>query len=124
MLFRVNNFNDILFFLKDTGKTIVIDSAQFRNMKNLSKLKGEVVVVRTCIDTCYNRCINRFDENFPNATELVSFSSTTGISGFGSSGAGASSKEYGNSKSQLVSMIACKAITKHILNNRFILVNY
>lgn len=59
----------ILDYFKDTNKTIIIDSAQYRNLKDMSLLKGQVVVMRTCIDTCYKRCIERFNKKFPNATE-------------------------------------------------------
>jgi len=58
----------ILECFNDRSKLLVIDSAQFRNMKDLSKLKGEVIVIRTCIDTCYNRCISRYENNNSNAT--------------------------------------------------------
>ena len=61
-------YDAILECFYDSYRLLIIDSAQFRNMKDLSKLKGEVIVVRTCIDTCYNRCISRFDERFPDAT--------------------------------------------------------
>ena len=59
----------ILDYFKDADKTIIIDSAQYRNLKDISLLKGQVVVMRTCIDTCYKRCIERFNKKFPNATE-------------------------------------------------------
>ena len=58
----------ILDYFKESDKTIVIDSAQYRNLKDISLLKGQVVVMRTCIDTCYKRCIERFNQKFPNAT--------------------------------------------------------
>ena len=54
---------DILDYLKDTDKTIVIDCAQFHCIKDISLLKGKVIVIRTCINTCYNRCIERFMKN-------------------------------------------------------------
>jgi len=62
-------YEEILNYFKDSEKTIIIDSAQFRNIKNISKIKGEIIIMRTCIDTCYNRCIDRFIKNNPNATE-------------------------------------------------------
>ena len=37
-------------------------------MKNVSLLKGQVIVMRTSIDTCYTRSINRFKEKNPNYT--------------------------------------------------------
>lgn len=62
-------YDDIINYFKDTDKTIVIDSAQYRNMKNVSNLKGKVIILRTSIDTCYNRCINRYLNNHQNITE-------------------------------------------------------
>lgn len=58
----------ILNYFKDTDKTIIIDSAQYRNLKDISLLKGQVIVIRTCINTCYKRCIERFEQKFPYAT--------------------------------------------------------
>lgn len=59
----------ILDYFKNTDKTIIIDSAQYRNLKDISLLKGKVIIMRTCIDTCYKRAIERFERKFPNATE-------------------------------------------------------
>ena len=59
----------ILDYFKGTDKTIVIDSAQYRNLKDISLLKGKIIIMRTSIDTCYERCIERFKNKFPNATE-------------------------------------------------------
>ena len=60
----INNFDEcylkILDYFKGCNKTIVIDSAQFRNIKNYSILKGTVIVIRTSIETCYERVINRW----------------------------------------------------------------
>ena len=62
-------YEEILNYFKDRNKTIVIDSAQYRNIKNYSILKGKVIVMRTCIDTCYDRCISRFKNTKKNYTE-------------------------------------------------------
>ena len=62
-------YEEILDFFKDNNKAIVIDSAQFRNFKDLNKLRGTVIVMRTSIDTCYQRCIQRYKNNNPNITE-------------------------------------------------------
>lgn len=71
--FLMDNFDEcyeiILDYYKDSGKTIVIDSAQFRNFKDLSKLKGEIIVLRTCTDTCYKRCVDRFNRKHPTASK-------------------------------------------------------
>lgn len=58
-------YKDILDYFKDSDKTIVIDSAQFRNLRTkeeLSLLKGEVIIIRTCLDNCYHRCIERWKD--------------------------------------------------------------
>ena len=69
-------YSSILDLFMDRGKMIVIDSAQFRNIRDIHLLKGDIVVLRTCIDTCYNRCIDRFQKNHPNCSleELSSYS--------------------------------------------------
>lgn len=78
--YLITNFDDfykeVLNCFKNTDKTIVIDSAQFRNIKDYSILKGKVIVKRTCIDTCYERCINRWKTLTKNYTneELEKYS--------------------------------------------------
>ena len=62
-------YQDILDYCKDINKTLVIDSALFHSIKDISKLKGTIIVIRTDINTCYNRCIERFKKINPNATE-------------------------------------------------------
>ena len=61
------NFDDfylkVLEYFKDSNKTIVIDSAQYRNIKDYSTLKGQVIVMRTSIETCYERTLNRWKSN-------------------------------------------------------------
>lgn len=59
----------VLDYFKDTNKTIVIDSGQYRNMKHISLLRGKIIIMRTSINTCYERCINRFKETKQNYTE-------------------------------------------------------
>ena len=61
-------YKETLDYFKDSNKLIIIDSAQLRYLKDLSLLKGELIVLRTCINTCYERCINRFKEHNKNAT--------------------------------------------------------
>ena len=62
-------YKEMLEFYKDTDKTLVIDSAQFRNIKNINLLKGKVIVIRTCVDTCYKRCIDRWINSHDNYSE-------------------------------------------------------
>lgn len=62
--YLITNFDDfyikVLDYFKDSDKTIVIDSAQYRNIKDSSILKGQVIVMRTNIETCYERVLNRW----------------------------------------------------------------
>lgn len=71
--YLITNFDDcykkILECFKDSGKTIVIDSAQYRNIKDYSILKGKIIVMRTSINTCYERCIDRWKGQNINYTE-------------------------------------------------------
>ena len=53
-------YNDILNYCKKYNKIIVIDCAQFHCIKDISLLKGKLIVIRTCIDNCYNRTIERY----------------------------------------------------------------
>ena len=62
-------YKEILEYCKDINKTIVIDCAQFHCIKDISILKGKIIIIRTDIDTCYKRCIERFKLNNPTATE-------------------------------------------------------
>lgn len=70
--YLITNFDDfylaVLDYFKNINKTIVIDSAQFRNIKNYKILKGKVIVMRTSIETCYKRCIDRWKKNTQNYT--------------------------------------------------------
>ena len=62
-----SNFDDFylttLNYFKDSNKTIVIDSAQYRNIKDYSILKGQIIVIRTSIETCYKRTLDRWKRN-------------------------------------------------------------
>lgn len=72
--YMINNFDEfylnILDYFKDINKTIVIDSAQFRNIRDYSVLKGKLIVIRTSIDNCYKRCIERWKENNKNYNDV------------------------------------------------------
>ena len=63
-----NFYLKVLNCFKDTKKTIIIDSAQFRNIKEVKIIKGNLIIMRTDIDTCYRRCIKRYKNNNPDAT--------------------------------------------------------
>ena len=70
------NFNviyaEILNYYKNTNKTLVIDSAQYRNLKtveDIKLIKGKIIIIRTCVNECYNRVINRWKTIKKNYTE-------------------------------------------------------
>lgn len=69
-------YNEILNYFNRYNRTIVIDYAQYRNMKDVSMLKGKIIVMRTCINTCYERCITRWKNQRINYTseELARYS--------------------------------------------------
>ncbi len=56
-------------YFNDTNKTVVIDSAQYRNIKDCSILKGKIIVMRTSIETCYERVLNRWKSNMKTYTK-------------------------------------------------------
>ena len=64
-----NCYEIILEYFKDSDKIIVIDSAQFRNIKDISKLKGEILILRTSINKCYERCIERYKKRMGKFTK-------------------------------------------------------
>ena len=65
-----DNFYKILInYFKDNDKTIIIDSAQYRNIKDYTLLKGKVIIMRTSTETCYNRCLNRWKDKNKNYKE-------------------------------------------------------
>ena len=53
-------YKEILDYCSKYDKTIVIDSAQFHCIKDMSLLKGTLIVLRTSINTCYERTISRY----------------------------------------------------------------
>lgn len=62
-------YKKVLNYYKDTDKTLVIDTAQYRNIKDYSLLKGKVIVLRTSINTCFKRSEERFIKRHPGATK-------------------------------------------------------
>ena len=62
-------YSEIIDYCKKYDKTIVIDCAQFHCIKDISLLKGTIIVIRTSIDNCYNRVIERFKNNNKDYTE-------------------------------------------------------
>lgn len=61
-------YTKTLEYFKNTDKTIVIDSAQYRNVKDDSILKGKIIVMRTSVETCYERVLKRWKSSMKNAT--------------------------------------------------------
>lgn len=61
-------YQDILECFKLDNRLLIIDSAQYRNTKDISILKGDIIVIRTCINNCFDRCIKKYEKNNPNAT--------------------------------------------------------
>ena len=61
-------YKEIIEYCKKYDKTIVIDCAQFHCIKDITLLKGTIIIIRTCIDTCYNRTIERYKEINKNYT--------------------------------------------------------
>lgn len=55
-------YTSLIDYFRDSGKMLIIDSAQYRNIKDINNLIGEVIVIRTCINTCYQRCLDRYEE--------------------------------------------------------------
>lgn len=53
-------YQEIINYCKNIDKTIVIDCAQFHCLKDITILKGKIIIIRTDIDTCYQRTIDRW----------------------------------------------------------------
>lgn len=68
-----NHFNDVLKIIINNknkiNKTLVIDSGQYRHLKNYKLLKGKLIIIRTSVSESINRAIKRFSIKYPNATE-------------------------------------------------------
>lgn len=71
--YLVTNFDEfylkVLDYFKNSNKIIVIDSAQYRNIKDYSILKGKVIVMRTSAKTCYERVLNRWENIMKDYTD-------------------------------------------------------
>lgn len=68
-----NHFNECLKIIldntKNIDKTLVIDSGQFRHLKNYNLLKGQIIIIRTSINESLNRACARFLKTHNNPTE-------------------------------------------------------
>lgn len=67
-----NHFNDVLKIIIDNkskiDKTLIIDSGQFRHLKNYNLLKGKLIIMRTSVKESINRACLRFSNRYPNAS--------------------------------------------------------
>ena len=65
-----NHFDEVLKIIINSkiDKTLVIDSGQFRHLKNYDLLKGKLIIIRTSIKEAINRACIRFSKLYPNAT--------------------------------------------------------
>ncbi len=59
-------YQDTINYFEITRKMIIIESNYFQNIKEISLLKGDIIILRTCEDTCYNRWINHLQQEHPN----------------------------------------------------------
>lgn len=62
-------YKEILDYTRYLNKIVVIDCAQFHSIKDITILKGKIIVIRTSIDTCYKRVIERYKSISKNYTE-------------------------------------------------------
>ena len=62
-------YKTLLAHFKNEKRILIIDSAQYRNIKDVSLLKGDIIIMRTCVDTCFQRCVDRYTQKNPHATE-------------------------------------------------------
>lgn len=53
-------YEEIINYCKSIDKTIIIDCAQFHCIRDINKLKGKIIILRTDINTCYERTISRW----------------------------------------------------------------
>ena len=62
-------YTEILTYFKDSSKIIVIDSALLKYIKDISNLRGILIIMRTSVNTCYQRCLERFNQRYPDISE-------------------------------------------------------
>ena len=62
-------YNEILDYCHLFNKIVIIDCAQFHCVKDINILKGELIIIRTSINTCYERCLKRYISNNRGYTE-------------------------------------------------------
>ena len=52
-------YEEIINILQNTGKKIILDGTQLRFIDDVTKIKGELIVLRPSIETCVERSVNR-----------------------------------------------------------------
>ena len=58
-----NLYKAMIDYYQNKGKMVIIDSNDFQYLKDLSLLKGNIMILRTCFNTCYNNCLKKQEEN-------------------------------------------------------------
>lgn len=61
-------YSEIINYLSNRNKTIVLDGTQLRFIRDVKVIRGEFVVLRTSLQTCVSRSVERFIQNNPHAT--------------------------------------------------------
>ena len=61
-------YNEIINYLSNHNKTIVLDGTQLRFINDAKIIKGEFVALRLSIQTCVSQSVQRFIQNNPQAT--------------------------------------------------------
>ena len=61
-------YNEILNYLSNSNKTIVLDGTQLRFINDAKIIKGEFVALRPSLQTCVSQSRERFIQNNPQAT--------------------------------------------------------
>ena len=61
-------YRGILDCYRDNQKYIIIMSEYFFNIQDISILKGDILILRTCINTCYYRSVQQYQKDHPKVT--------------------------------------------------------
>lgn len=61
-------YNEIINYLSNKNKTIVLDGTQLRFISDAKTIKGEFVALRPSLQTCISQSVKRFIQNNPQAT--------------------------------------------------------
>lgn len=61
-------YNEIINYLSNKNKTIVLDGTQLRFIRDAKTIKGEFVALRPSLQTCVSQSVKRFIQNNPQAT--------------------------------------------------------